>query len=42
MQAKGGGALGGPLAERIDASFGGYDKFRGAFLEAATGQFGGG
>jgi Fe-Mn family superoxide dismutase len=42
MKPKGGGAPSGPLAERLKASFGGHDKFRQAFLEAATGEFGSG
>jgi len=42
MKPKGGGAPGGPLAERLKQAFGGHDKFRTAFLDAATGQFGSG
>jgi len=42
LKPKGGGAPKGALAERIKASFGSYDKFRDAFLGAATGQFGSG
>jgi superoxide dismutase, Fe-Mn family len=42
MSPRAGGAPSGALAERINASFGGYAKFRTAFLDAATGQFGSG
>ncbi len=42
MKPNGGGKPTGKLAEKIDASFGGYDKFREAFVTAATTQFGSG
>jgi Fe-Mn family superoxide dismutase len=42
MKPKGGGAPSGALAERLKGNFGGYDKFRTAFLDAATSQFGSG
>jgi Fe-Mn family superoxide dismutase len=42
MKPKGGGAPRGALAERLKGSFGGYEKVRTAFLDAATGQFGSG
>lgn len=42
MKPNGGGQPTGRLKERIDSSFGGYDKFRDAFKNAATGQFGSG
>ena len=42
MGPKAGGTPSGVLAERINASFGGFQKFRTAFLDAATGQFGSG
>ena len=42
MKPSGGGEPTGGLRERIDASFGGYAKFRAAFKAAATGQFGSG
>jgi Fe-Mn family superoxide dismutase len=39
---KGGGAPSGDLAKKIDAAFGGYDKFAEQFKAAAVGQFGSG
>jgi len=42
MKPKGGGAPRGALADRVKASFGGFDKFRTTFLDAATSQFGSG
>ncbi len=42
MKAQGGGAATGAIAARIDADFGGYDKFVEAFKLAATTQFGSG
>ncbi len=42
MKPGGGGAPSGELAERINASFGSYDKFRDDFKTAAVGQFGSG
>ena len=42
MKPKGGGTPRGTLADRVRASFGGFDKFRTAFLDAATSQFGSG
>lgn len=42
MKPKGGGKPGGALLAKIEASFGSYEKFRQAFLDAATGQFGSG
>jgi Fe-Mn family superoxide dismutase len=44
MAPKGGGkpADGRPIAAKINADFGGYDKFRAAFTDAATTQFGSG
>jgi len=38
----GGGKPGGELAQAIDKSFGGYDKFRAAFKDACVSQFGSG
>jgi len=40
MTPGGGGKPGGDLAAKIDTDFGGYDKFAGAFSEAAATQFG--
>lgn len=42
MRPGGGGRPAGPLAERIDAAFGGYDKFAEQFKAAAVGRFGSG
>ncbi|WP_372006554.1 superoxide dismutase [Tistrella mobilis] len=42
MKPNGGGAPSGDLASRIDADFGGLDKFKEAFKNAATTQFGSG
>ncbi|WP_372020815.1 superoxide dismutase [Tistrella mobilis] len=42
MKPNGGGAPSGDLATRIDADFGGLDKFKEAFKNAATTQFGSG
>ena len=42
MKPHGGGAPTGELAKRIDADFGGLDKFKEAFKTAATTQFGSG
>jgi len=42
MRPKSGGAPSGAVAERLKASFGGYDQFHTAFVDAATGQFGSG
>ncbi|MBK7985128.1 MAG: superoxide dismutase [Candidatus Competibacteraceae bacterium] len=42
LQPKGGGKPAGALAELIEKSFGGYDKFKAEFAKAATGQFGSG
>ena len=42
MSPSGGGQPSGEIARRIDADFGSYDKFREAFLTAATTQFGSG
>jgi Fe-Mn family superoxide dismutase len=42
MRPKGGGKPSGELAARIDRSFGGWDQFRAALVEAATTQFGSG
>jgi superoxide dismutase, Fe-Mn family len=39
---RGGGKPGGELAQAIDKSFGGYDKFRAAFKDACVSQFGSG
>ncbi len=39
---RGGGKPGGELAQAIDKSFGGYDKFRAEFKEACVSQFGSG
>jgi Fe-Mn family superoxide dismutase len=42
MKPKGGGKPEGVLLEKINQSFGSYDQFRQAFLDAAVGQFGSG
>ena len=42
MKPNGGGKPTGKLAEKIDADFGGYDKFVEAFKQAGTTQFGSG
>lgn len=42
MKPGGGGKPGGVLAARIDAAFGGYDKFAEQFKAAAVGRFGSG
>ena len=42
MKPGGGGAPGGELAGKLNAAFGGYDKFVEAFKTAATGRFGSG
>ena len=42
MKPNGGGAPGGALAEKINSSFGSYDKFADAFSQAAATQFGSG
>jgi Fe-Mn family superoxide dismutase len=42
MKPNGGGAPTGPIAAKIEADFGGYDKFKEAFKTAATTQFGSG
>jgi Fe-Mn family superoxide dismutase len=42
MKPKGGGKPEGALLEKINQSFGSYDQFRQAFLDAAVGQFGSG
>jgi len=42
MSPSGGGQPSGEIGKRIDADFGSYDKFREAFLTAATTQFGSG
>jgi Fe-Mn family superoxide dismutase len=42
MRSGGGGEPAGKLKERIDASFGGFDKFKAAFRAAALTQFGSG
>jgi Fe-Mn family superoxide dismutase len=42
MAPKGGGRPGGELAKRIEADFGGLDKFKEQFKTAATGRFGSG
>jgi Fe-Mn family superoxide dismutase len=42
LQPKGGGAPSGALADKINASFGGFDKFKTELANAAIGQFGSG
>ena len=42
MKPRGGGQPGGDLAKRIEQSFGGFDKFRDEFKQAAATQFGSG
>ncbi|MBS0616627.1 MAG: superoxide dismutase [Spirochaetes bacterium] len=42
MKPGGGGKPSGTLAQKIDAAFGSYEKFREAFVTAATSQFGSG
>jgi Fe-Mn family superoxide dismutase len=42
MKPRGGGKPAGELAQAIDKSFGGLDKFRDEFTKACTGQFGSG
>jgi Fe-Mn family superoxide dismutase len=42
MKPNGGGKPGGALLEKIEKSFGSYEKFRQAFVDAAMGQFGSG
>ena len=42
MKPKGGGKPTGALLEKIEKSFGSYEKFRQAFIDAATSQFGSG
>jgi Fe-Mn family superoxide dismutase len=42
MKPKGGGKPGGDLAQAIDRDFGGFDKFREQFVQAAVKQFGSG
>jgi superoxide dismutase, Fe-Mn family len=42
MRPRGGGQPAGELAKRIDQAFGGLDKFKAAFKQAATTQFGSG
>jgi len=42
MKPGGGGAPTGAIAEKINADLGSYDKFKEAFVKAATGQFGSG
>src|SRR6202162_2060946 len=40
LKPKGGGPARGALAQKIDAAFGSYDKFKSEFAEAAVTQFG--
>src|SRR6202521_6488815 len=40
LKPKGGGAARGKLAQKIDAAFGSYDKFKSEFAEAGGRQFG--
>ena len=42
LRPKGGGKPGGEVAQAIEKSFGGYDKFRTEFKEACVSQFGSG
>jgi Fe-Mn family superoxide dismutase len=42
MKPGGGGAPTGAIADKINSDLGGYDKFKEAFVSAATGQFGSG
>ena len=42
MTKNGGGKATGPVAEKIDAAFGSYEKFAEEFATAATTQFGSG
>jgi Fe-Mn family superoxide dismutase len=42
MKPKGGGQPSGPLAEKINQAFGGFDKFKEQFKQAAVTQFGSG
>jgi Fe-Mn family superoxide dismutase len=42
MKPNGGGAPTGPIAEKIDAAFGSYDKFKDEFKAAGATQFGSG
>jgi len=42
MKANGGGKPNGAVANKIESSFGGYDKFKEAFAKAALTQFGSG
>ena len=42
LSATGGGAPTGAIAEKIDASFGSFDAFKDAFVNAGIGQFGSG
>ncbi|MDG4549053.1 MAG: superoxide dismutase [Candidatus Contendobacter sp.] len=42
LRPKGGGKPSGALAERIEKSFGDFDRFKAEFAKAATGQFGSG
>ncbi len=42
MTKNGGGKATGPIAEKIDAAFGSYEKFAEEFATAATTQFGSG
>ena len=42
LSPNGGGTPEGPLAKKIDEAFGSFDKFKEAFIAAASGQFGSG